>query len=145
VTNIHCLLYLAHFFLVWEVFQRNVVEKIKTHILYSILFFANRAFYKIMWKKYCRAWQATDDNMAHAHCMLNTEAYKYIQVVQYLLLFYCNNGCTNAPQCYVIRTLPVLLNIVVTTWNLFGDVCCEDAVFLCDCYSICDILSNFSL
>ena len=26
-----------------------------------------------------------------------------------MLLFYCNNGCTNAPQCYVIRTLPVLL------------------------------------
>jgi len=25
-----------------------------------------------MWKKYCRAEQATDDNMAHAHCMLDT-------------------------------------------------------------------------
>jgi len=24
-----------------------------------------------------------------------------------LLLFHCNNGCTKAPQCYVIRTLPV--------------------------------------
>jgi len=24
-----------------------------------------------------------------------------------LLLFHCNNGCTNAPQCYVTRTLPV--------------------------------------
>jgi hypothetical protein len=26
-----------------------------------------------------------------------------------LIVFHCNNGCTNAPQCYVIRTLPVLL------------------------------------
>jgi hypothetical protein len=25
-----------------------------------------------------------------------------------MLLFHHNNGCTNAPQCYVIRTLPVL-------------------------------------
>ena len=29
--------------------------------------------------------------------------------MSYLLLFYCNNGCTNAPQCYFIRTLPALL------------------------------------
>jgi hypothetical protein len=28
-------------------------------------------------KKYCRAGQATDDNMAHAHCMLDNEGYKY--------------------------------------------------------------------
>jgi len=95
-------------------------------------------------EKYCRAGQAADDNMAHAHCVLDTEGYKYTQVVQYLLLFFCNNGRTNAPQCYVIRTLPVLLSILVTTWNLFGDVCCEDAVFRFDCYSICDILSHVS-
>ena len=25
----------------------------------------------------CIAWQATDDNMAHAHCMLDTEGYKH--------------------------------------------------------------------
>jgi len=32
----------------------------------------NRFIYEIMWKKYCRAGEATDDNMAHAHCMLDT-------------------------------------------------------------------------
>jgi hypothetical protein len=31
----------------------------------------NRRVYEIMWKKYCRAGQATDDNMAHAHCVLD--------------------------------------------------------------------------
>jgi hypothetical protein len=36
------------------------------------LFSENSAVYEIMWKKYCRAGQATDDNMAHAHCMLDT-------------------------------------------------------------------------
>jgi len=27
----------------------------------------------------------------------------------YLLLFHCNNGYENSPQCYIIRTLPFLL------------------------------------
>jgi hypothetical protein len=27
-----------------------------------------------------------------------------------LVLFHCNNGCTNAPQCYVKRTLPALFD-----------------------------------
>jgi len=31
-------------------FQANVLEKIKTRLLYSIAFFENLAFYKTMWK-----------------------------------------------------------------------------------------------
>ena len=59
-------------------FQTKVVEKIKTHILCSVIFFSeNRAVYEIMWKKYCRAVQATDDNMAHSHCMLDDYGYKH--------------------------------------------------------------------
>jgi len=33
-------------------FQTKVVEKIKTHILNSILVFENRAVYEIMWKTF---------------------------------------------------------------------------------------------
>ena len=33
----------------------------------------------------------------------------HTQNMWYLLLFHCNSRCTNAPQCYVIRTLAVLL------------------------------------
>jgi hypothetical protein len=29
--------------------------------------------------------------------------------MSYLLLFHTNNSCVNAPECYVTRTLPVLL------------------------------------
>jgi hypothetical protein len=47
-------------------------KKIHTHVLCPITFFLNRAVYELLWKKYCRAGQATDDNMAHAHCMLDT-------------------------------------------------------------------------
>jgi len=32
----------------------------------------------------------------------------YSQNMQYLLLFHCNNGCTNVPTCYVTRALHVL-------------------------------------
>ena len=64
--------YVARFFLEWEMFQTKVVEKIKTHILCSIPFL--RKSYRL-WdnvEKYCRAGQATDDNMAHALCMIGS-------------------------------------------------------------------------
>ena len=34
-------------------------------------FFEILAVYEIMWEKYSRAGQATDDDTAHAHCMLD--------------------------------------------------------------------------
>jgi len=54
-------------------FQTKVVEKIKAHILCSVTFFENRAFCEIMWKKkYWRTIQPSNDNMANAHCMVDT-------------------------------------------------------------------------
>ena len=48
---------------------------------------------EIMWKKCCRAGQATDDSMAHAHFMLdNTHSENVIR------LFRGNSGCTNVPS-----------------------------------------------
>jgi hypothetical protein len=53
-------------------FQTKVVEKIKTHILLSITFlFENRAVYEIIWKKYSKSGEATDNNKAHAYFMLD--------------------------------------------------------------------------
>ena len=71
-TNIHFWSYLAQFFLEWEMFQTNVVEKLKTRILCSVTIFRKS---RRLWEnveKYCRAGQATDDNMVHAYCMLDT-------------------------------------------------------------------------
>ena len=46
VTPVYCSVLLK-----WEIFQTKVVQKIKTHILYSNFFFPeNRAVYEIMWK-----------------------------------------------------------------------------------------------
>jgi hypothetical protein len=38
-TNTDFVLYLAQFFLEWNIFRTEVVEEIKKHILYSINFF----------------------------------------------------------------------------------------------------------
>jgi hypothetical protein len=60
-------------------------------------------------EKYCRAWQATDDNTKQALCMLRyLRLQTHTQNMWYLLFFHTNNGCTNAPQCYFERTLLVL-------------------------------------
>jgi len=47
------------------------VTKIKTYFMFSI-FFSKILLFKRKREKICRAGQATDDNMAHAHCMLDT-------------------------------------------------------------------------
>ena len=54
-------------------FQTNVVQKIKTHILCSVTFFPKIVpFMRYCGKNIVRAGEATDDNMAHAHCVLDT-------------------------------------------------------------------------
>jgi hypothetical protein len=53
--------------------QKEVVEKIKTHIslFSSIFFFENCAVHEIMWNNTVGPGRS-HDNMAHAHCMLDT-------------------------------------------------------------------------
>jgi len=59
-------------------FQTKVVEKIKTHIFCSVTYPPPQSCHLFdIVEKYCRAGQATDDNMAHVQCMLDTKAYKY--------------------------------------------------------------------
>jgi len=93
--------------------MRNVsdrfMEKIKTRILCFILFFKNRAVYEIMWKNMlqpdrpqvkiwrlrfaCWMFKATDT--LSAYIIINDFPRQQQQCL------------TNAPQCYVIRTLSV--------------------------------------
>ena len=48
-TYVHLWQYLARFFLGREMFQADVVEKIKTHTLCLITIFRSRTLYEIMW------------------------------------------------------------------------------------------------
>jgi hypothetical protein len=54
-------------------------ENQDTSFVFSNIFFLeNLAVSEILWKKkYCRAGQATVDNMGHMHCVLDTQGYKY--------------------------------------------------------------------
>jgi len=49
-TNLHFWSYLAHLFLELEILPTNIVEKIKTHFVFSNIFFENRAVYEKRWK-----------------------------------------------------------------------------------------------
>jgi hypothetical protein len=69
--------HLANFLSEREMFQTNIVKKIKTHILCSVTFIFKSYFLWDNVEKFCRTGQATDDNMAHAHCMPGTYDYKY--------------------------------------------------------------------
>ena len=53
-------------------FPTKIVEKIKTHILFTITFFFKSCRLLENVEKYCIAGFATDDSMAHENCVLNT-------------------------------------------------------------------------
>jgi len=63
----------------------------------------NRAVHEKNVEKDCRAGQATGDNMAHAPCMLDTMSANTHSEYAILLLFDCNNGCTNC-VLFEVRT-----------------------------------------
>jgi len=73
-TNIYFWSYFAQFFLEWEIFHIKFVEKVKARILCSITIFfflkPSRLWDNV--EKYGTAGQATDENMAHSHRMLDT-------------------------------------------------------------------------
>ena len=52
-------------------FQTKVVDKPKTHFIFSNTFFENRAMLSKV-EKYSTIGKATDDNMFYSHCVLDT-------------------------------------------------------------------------
>ena len=62
--------------------------------------------------------KGTDDNIIgpmHFACRITKPANKHSEcVIAYLLVFYGSSGYVNAPQCYIIRTLLLLLCTVLS-------------------------------
>ena len=54
-----------------KTFQTKVVEKMKVQTSCSMSFPENRAVFEIMWKNVVEP-ESSDENKAHAHCMLDT-------------------------------------------------------------------------
>ena len=99
----------------WNVSDRTCKAS-QTPILYSVFPppLRNRVVYEIMWKNIVE-WgrpQTTVWRMRFA-CWITeaTDTHKHTLRNVYLLLFHSNSGYANAPQCYDISTLPVLLII----------------------------------
>jgi hypothetical protein len=53
-------------------------------------------------------------------CWITKSTNTHTHNMQYLLLFHYNNGCKNAPHCYLIRTFPVLFVSNDTTEDVVG-------------------------
>ena len=68
--NIIVWLYLAQFFLDWETFQKNIVEKIQKHFILSNFFSKIVPFMRYL--KKCTRKEGPHDNMAHSHSTLGT-------------------------------------------------------------------------
>ena len=78
--------------------------------MFSILFSENRNVYKTMWKNIAHP-DRPQMTIYYGACVFNAGKLGvniHNHSTQYLLLFHSNNGCTNAPHCYVIRTSPLL-------------------------------------
>ena len=89
------------------VFQTKVVEKIKTHFVFNNFFFFRKSCR--LWnnvEKYCRAGRQCARMRIACWIPKATKSHRICNA----FLSHCNNGCTNAPRCYVIRMLSVLLN-----------------------------------
>jgi len=79
-------LYLAHFFLEWEMSQTKVVEKIQTHFTFNNFFLKSCRLWDNV-EKYGRARQEADNNMAHVHCTLDTWGYKHTLRIVMIMAF----------------------------------------------------------
>ena len=72
-TDINLSLYLAKFFLEWEVFlDKSYGAKSKHNFIFNNSFFGKPCPLRDNVDKHCRAGQATNDNKAHAHYMLDS-------------------------------------------------------------------------
>jgi hypothetical protein len=90
-------------------FQKKVVEKIKTHILCSITLFQKSCRLRHNDEKYGRTRDHTGDNIVRSMCFaccITKATDTHSEYV--ILLFHGNSGHVNATQCYVTCLLPVL-------------------------------------
>ena len=141
-TFSHLRQYLAKFFLEWEIFWTKVAEKIKTRILCPVTFFlkscllwdnfekcggarearmsSQYAVYELLAKQgymHARTRMHTPTRLdthartLNAHTRTHTHTRARSHVI--LLAFLRQQWFAHVPQCYVIRTLPVFLFLIV--------------------------------
>jgi len=70
-------------------------------------------------EKCCRAGQATDDNMAHAHCVLDTKVYKhthsqYVILIAFALQQWLQERASVLRYTYMACLVPVIHSYINT-------------------------------
>ena len=106
-------------------YQTETVEKIETHILRSVTFFPNdRTVYEIMWKNIVERGrpQMTIWPMRIA-CWGPWSTDTHSEYVM-LIAFPLQQWLHERPQCYVIRTVPVLFLFGALPYRLLAVVYC---------------------
>lgn len=68
-----------------------------------------------LWAKVKKKVESATPQMTtqHGSCALHDvclRLQKHNQNTQFLTIFHCNDNCTNASQCYIVRTSPLLCN-----------------------------------
>jgi hypothetical protein len=168
-TNAHFWSYLTHF-VEWEMFHTTVAEKVKTHILWLVTFFLFLNFCSL-WdnvEKYCRARQATDDNIIRCvriACCISKAADTHSEyVIPYffssatMVVWMCLNitlcvCCLSSIICMFISLIYIkndtwscLLFVTFQYWELFIFVEKRDmCVCVCVCSNAAVVIMHVSL
>jgi hypothetical protein len=140
-TYVH-FLYLPEFLIEWEMFPTEVVERIKTRILYIIIFFPRKSCR--LWdnvERYSRARQATDDNtisrMRCASCVTQKKLTRNNNTGGFSTATMVSRMCINDT---FIRTLPVLFKsqtcmpsqlVISDTYCTLTGTCFAHALWYC--------------
>jgi hypothetical protein len=130
-TDIQFLSYLARFFLEWEMFQTNFVEKIKIHILCSITFF--RKTFRL-WENVGRYWTEGERHRRKRGACSTLAGYLKLQIHTLRICnIHCFSTATMVARSRLIVTLYAqclsCLNVVKSTkfsvllkFQIFWDV-----------------------
>jgi len=108
-------------------FQTMLYRKPKRTLYVNNFFSENCTVYEITWKNIVETGRLLMTILCmHIACLI-PEATNTHSVYVMLFLLHHTNGCANAPQCYVTRTLPVLLKQISSSslWLLSIQFLCE--------------------
>jgi hypothetical protein len=90
-------------------FWTKIVDKIKTKRFIFSSFFLKLCYLWDKVEKHCRSRPQIKICCMHIACWIPESTNTHSEHV--LLLFHCNSGCMNMPQCCVARVVPLLLFI----------------------------------
>ena len=113
-------------------FRTKVVEKIKIHILCSINIFKICTFNEIMCEQYSTTRQTTEENMEHAHCVIDIKGYQHTFTV-------CNIYCFSTATMFALKRLKYYvicrLLLLVCGWQCCNTLCYSGVCYNERCYN----------